>query len=371
MITVLWILAVCTLIAGLVWGSIRLYRRFGGEGYDRRTARPRLKLASPIVLTVFGMLFLILMSGSAQVPATHLGVVENTLTGQLYILEPGTHIWPFTPKLVPLITKVTVYDLRRQIIEIGGQPVKEQGVQADSESPGRPVVYFYSRGWAYPNPAKLLDLHRRYGESYLDTWVERVWVSQLKAIQGSNPYDYVGNFREAFQDQVEKSLQQQLMADDEQPLVFVSQLAVVDFDYDDTINAFLSSVAQKEFERQQAEQQVLINKRQQEATLIAATTAYSQTVIAADGEREKLSREAEGRAAAQKKMADASAYQILAEAKAKAEGILAIMKAIGVNPDAYLRYATVMEWDGKLPNYMFGNTPLPFMSIPSGTGPQP
>lgn len=365
MIGAFWFLAIGTLAAGIILGAIRGFRHFGYEGSPQRT-RPRLKPALPIVLASLGIVFMILISGSAQVPATSLGVVENTLTGQLYVLQPGTHIWPFTPYLVPLITKVTVYDLRRQIIEIGGQPVKEQGVQADSKSPGRPVVYFYSRGWAYPNPDKIIELHRRYGLTYLDTWVEQVWVSQLKAIQGGQPYDYVGNSREAFQDKVEESLQAQLRGEDNEPLVFVSQLAVVDFDYDDAVNAFLAGVAQKEFERQTAEQQILINKKQQEATLIAATTAYSQTIIAANGEREKLTREAEGRAEAQKKMAAASAYQILAEATAKAEGIRAVMNAIGANPDAYLAYATVIQWDGKLPTYMFGNVPLPFISIPPG-----
>jgi hypothetical protein len=230
----------------------------------RKPAAPKGALYS--VLIIVGALMFVALSGATQVPATHFAVVENTWTGQFFSLGPVTHIFPFEPRLWPLVSRVFKYDLRRQIIEIG-EPTKEQptvqgsGVQADSNSPGRPVVYVHARGWSYPNREKIIELHRRYGPDYLNSWVERVWVSSLKGIQGQRPYDFVGNFRVRMQDEVEKDLQAQLLAEDEQPIVIVSQLAIVNFGYDPAIEGYLDQVAQKEFERQSAEQQILINQK--------------------------------------------------------------------------------------------------------------
>lgn len=329
---------------------------------------PGFRLAA--LLIVVGILASVALSGAAQVPATHIAVVENTWTGKFFSLSPGTHVFPFEPRLWPLATLVFKYDLRRQIIEIGGnQPtIQEAGVQADSKSPGRPVVYFWARGWAYPNRDKIIELHRRYGPRYLDDWVERVWFSSLKGIQGQRPYDYVGNYRVMMQDEVESELQAQLFAEDEEPIVYVSQLAIVDFGYDRAIESYLDQVAQKEFERQQAEQQILINQKNQAAAIIQATTAYSETVIAANAEKEKRIREAEGQAEGQKKIADAQAYEIRAKYQAEAEGISLVQKAVSQAPD-YLTYQRQRAWGeggAKVPQTLFvgeGTGVVPFLDL--------
>lgn len=317
----------------------------------------------PILLVCAGLLLFVTLSGAAQIPATHIGVAENTWTGQFATLPPGTHVWPFQPKLVPFVTQVWKYDLRRQTIEIGSQPVSEQGVQADSNSPGRPVVYFYARGWAWPNPDAIVELHRKYGPGYLDNWVERVWISSLKAVQGESPYDYVGNYRVKMQDEVETNLQKQLLGEAEQPIVFVSQLAIVDFDFDASINAYLDAVAQKSFEMQQAEQQILINEKQQKAATIDAETRYITTKRAAEAEQAKLIAEAEGRSRAEVLLADAEAYKITVKYKAEAEGVQLVQKALAQSPAAYLDYVRIQSWDGRLPNYWLGQGALPLLNL--------
>lgn len=371
MIVLLKILAGVIALLGVVWGIagwVEYYEKKDEKSWDKESnqllsKQKRPSLVLPIVVFSIGILFFGILTGVAQIPATHIAVVENTWTGKLISLGPGTHIWPLEPRLVPFISRVTNYDLRRQIIEIGGEPVRERGVQADSNSPGRPVVSFWARGWAYPNPDKIIELHRRYGPGYQDNWIERVWVSSLKAVQGERPYDFVGNKRVEFQDLVEKGLQEQLLGEDKIPLVEISQLAIADFGFDENIEAYLNTVAQKEFERQQAEQQILINQKQQEAAQIQAETNYIITKRAAEAEQAKLIAEAKGRAEGQKLVAEAEAYQIRVKYQAETDGIKLVQEALAKSPEAYLEYQRNQRWNGELPRYMLGSVPLPFVQI--------
>jgi hypothetical protein len=325
----------------------------------------RPNLTALIVTAVVGLLVLvsIMTGGAAQVPATHIAVIENTATGQFYTLGPGTHVWPISPQLFPMITKITKYDLRQQIVEIGGEPASVNGVQADSSSPGRPTVFFYARGFAAPNPKMIVELHRRYGSDYLNTWVERTWINALKNVQRPKPYDYVGNHGLDMQNEVEAALQTELSIDGE-PLVYVSQIAINDFAFDENVTGYLDGVAKKEFERQQAEQQILINTKSQEAQKIQADTDFIIKKRGAEAEQSKLVAEAEGRAEATKVEAEAAAYSVKVKYEAEANGIRQVQQALSSAPDAYLRYKSYDAWDGKLPVTMLGTTAVPFMDVP-------
>lgn len=354
MITFLTFIAVSVMLSGVFVFLSPLIGWVLSDSYDRPDKIPKPHVKSALTLAIAGIVVLIILSGATQVPATHIAVVENSWTGQFFSLGPGTHIFPFEPRLWPIVTSVEKYDLRRQIIEIGGQPVREVGVQADSNSPGRPVVYFFGRGWAYPNKAKIIELHRRYGKNYQDDWVERVWVSSLKAIQGERPYDFVGNYRVQFQDLVEQELQKQLLDVDEEPIVFVSQLAIVDFDFSAEVNAFLDQVAEKEFKQQQAQQDVRIAEQEQKAATIRAETLFIQkkrgaeatqaeTVALAKGEAEATKTKAAGEADARKLLADADAYAIHTKYQAEANGITMVQEAVSQAPD-YLTYQKQRVW---------------------------
>lgn len=369
------VVSLLILVSGIVFGAKR-YMNFDNAvtqqsmnrhyGADQKPI-PRPSYTAPIVLLVVGLVLSIIFffGGAAQVPATHIAVIENTMTGQFYTLDPGTHLWPFSPQLFPLVTKVTLYDLRQQVVEIGAEPAKDNGVEADSSSPGRPQVKFWARGWAQPNPAKIIQLHRRYGINYLDDWVERTWVSSLKNVQRPLPYDYVGRNGLAMQNEVEAALQKEL-ADptDEQPLVFISQLAIIDYAFDENVTGYLDGVAKKEFERQQSEQQILINTKNQEAQKIQADTDYIVTKRAAEAEQAKLVAEAEGRAEAKRVEAEADAYAVKVKYEAEANGIRQVQQSLSSAPNAFLRYKSYEAWDGKLPVTMLGDAPIPFMDVP-------
>ena len=356
MLVLLKILFVLAAIAGI---GLFVYFKFVEE---RERGEPERKLTGPVALLIFGLVMSILFSAAVQISPVQIGVVSNSWTGTLAILEPGTHIWPFTKSVVPMITKVTVYSTMQRFIEIGSSPAADGGVAASSGSPGQPVVYFYARGWATVNREAILELHRRHGQDYLDNWVESVWTTTLKQVQGKNPYDYVASKRSEMESTVEAELQGQLVgADGITPLVLVSQLAIVDFDYDSKVNAYLDSVSEMQFQTQQAKQQATINEQKQKADVIAAETNYLVTKRTAEAAQIKNVTEAQGLADAVKLAADAEAYKITAEAEAQAQAVSVIQRNL---TPSYIDYLRALGWDGAYPKYWLGGSTLPVLSIP-------
>lgn len=358
MLILLKILFVLVLVGGGVMTGYFVY--FNSVIRERSDSEKKLTL--PIMLFLFGLVMTVLFSAAVQISPTQVGVVTNTWTGELYSLDSGTHIWPFSKSVVPLITKVTVYSTMQRFIEIGSTPAAEGGVAASSGSPGQPVVFFAARGWATINKESILELHKKYGEDYLTSWVESVWITTLKQVQGKNLYDYVASQRLDMETTVEKELQLQLLASDGvTPLVIVSQLAIVDFDYDEKVNAFLNTVSDMQFQTQQAKQQTNINTEKQKAEVIAAETNYLVTKRAAEAAQVKNVTEAQGLADAVKLAADAEAYKIAAEAEAQAQAIAVVQKNLTPMYNDYLR---ALGWDGAYPKYWLGGGTLPVLSIP-------
>lgn len=363
LLTLLKVLFGLGIAAGLIFlGLCVVYNYRLKSGYGDDGTKPK-KLTVPIVIILVSILLTIVFSAATYVGPKEIGVVENTWSGQLYVLEPGTHIWPFSQRVAPLVTKVYIYSTENRAIEIGSVPAAGGGVSASSSSEGQPVVYFAARGWATINKDTVVELHKKYGADYLDGWVEKLWVSSLKKIQGEHPYDYVANHRQEMETVVEEQLQSQLLGDDGvSNLVIVSQLAIIDFDYDEKVNAYLDSVSQMQFQRQQAEMQIEINKQTQEAEKIAADTTFLVTKRNAEAEAVKRITEAQGAADAVKLAADAEAYRIKAEAEAQSQAI----KLIGEKLDPqYIQYLLSLRWNGVNPTVTMGSGTVPVITIPA------
>jgi hypothetical protein len=349
------------------------------QGYNKTSDKePSLHGRTIVIGLVISLALVFILlglpSGSTYIKATEVGVLENTLTGQLSVLSSGTYIFPFTGfQVIPFISKVTKYSLQRHIIEIGEPdgtklPADKSetqffGVPSASNSPGQPIVYFRARGWAYPNVTKIMELHRRYGANYQTGWVEAQWTTALKNVQRTSTYDAVKNDPIRFQAEVEESLQDHLDDIDGVPIVLVSQLAILDYDYDTILNDYLQSIANKGLEKQVQEQQFLVNQLQQQAEIVKVQTTYSVTLRTAEAESARLAAEASGRATATKLAADADAYRIMAAYTAEASGIAMVIKNFG-SVDAYNHYKQITEWDGKLPQYWMGGGVLPFFNVP-------
>jgi regulator of protease activity HflC (stomatin/prohibitin superfamily) len=240
------------------------------------------------------------------------------------------------------------------------------GIPSASASPGQPVVYIYGRGYATVNPDAIVELHRRYGGEYDDSWVEPQWVSTIKEVQGRYPFDYLKENRGGMQNEVEAELQAQLVSEDgETPLVYVSQLAIRDYDYTNDVNSYLDTVAQREFARQEQEAQRQVNLQEQEARKIKAETEYLVQVREAEAKRDSQIAEAEGEAQRQRELADAQAYETRVTYEAEAEGIQQVVSALRGSSE-YTEYIRAQQWNGTLPTWWMpgqdaGHSPVPIL----------
>lgn len=378
MVNVIRLLSLLLLFGSVAMLALKIWRyQTKKASRDTREVPMKPRLITPVVGMIIAglMIIVVFFGGAAQISPTSIGVAENSMNGAFYALKPGTHIWPFSQNVTPFITKITVYDTRNRIIEIGEAPAgtaapngmtltQVYGVPAGSNSPGQPIVFFNARGWARVNPDKIIELHRRYGPDFLNNWTEPQWVTTLKAMQGTLPYDYVKKSREDLQTKVEESLQRQLLDVDEKPLVIVSQLTIKDYDYESKVNDFLSEVAGKEFERQKAEQQYEVNKKLQESAKIEADTNFLVTKRNAEAEQAKLVAEATGRADAVKVEADADAYATRVRYEAEATGLGLVQSALAKSPAAYLEYQKTLRWNGVLPTNLWAGASVPFLNVP-------
>lgn len=335
---VIWLLRL--LMVAFFFGGIALVVMSISSRNPSNGLRPMNAVRTGAILGVLGFFGFFWLMSATYVPGTHMAVVENTTTGNFKVIGPGIHVWPMQPNLVPFTSKVTQYNMRRTRIEIGTEDVDEgqkKGVPAGSSSAGNPTVYIEARGWATPNPALLVELHRRYGSDYANSWVERNWVTAIKAVQGQHPYDYLIGNRDRMATEVEEELQDQLFDDGKQPLVYVSQLAITNFDFDNAINQQLDEVANKEFERQRANADIEIARQQQEAEKVKAETRLA--------------------------VATKDAEAAIAKARGEAEAVRLVNEAISSQGREYIDLKALEKWDGKLPVNMYGSAAVPFVDV--------
>lgn len=96
-------------------------------------------------------------------------------------------------------------------------------------------------------------------------------------------------------------------------------------------------------------------KAQQRENEVAESEAIADKKIA----------EQRGITEAMKMKADAEAYTTLKSAEAKAKAIELVNKQLEKSPQ-YIEYIKANNWDGKLPTYMGGNSPVPFINLDRG-----
>jgi len=123
---------------------------------------------------------------------------------------------------------------------------------------------------------------------------------------------------------------------------------------------------------QSAQAAIVLAQRQQQQAKIEADTK----LIAAQGEANQLAAQAEGQRRQKETLAAASANARRLEANAEADAVKALgnaqaeasakmADALGKNP-SLVSLEQAKRWDGKLPQNMYANTPVPFMTLPAG-----
>lgn len=97
---------------------------------------------------------------------------------------------------------------------------------------------------------------------------------------------------------------------------------------------------------------------------IEAKVKAEQDALRAENEKKQKVTQAEADRDSQKAKADGSAYAIEVQSKAEAAAIQRKADALRANPNL-VQLNAVDKWDGKMPQYMGGQTPIPFIGIPT------
>lgn len=344
-IGLLYLVAFVFLIVGIALAAKTLNVRFTKNRSNAQFVPP---LWTGILLVLMGILGIVDMTSAQYIGPAEIGVVENTSTGHLRVIKSGLHIWPFDSKVVPLVSNTSKYDLGAVKFEIGeGDKTNKDGVQADSNTEGRPVVYFHNQINVTPNPDKIIELHKKFGPGYINSWVKQGAESATKTVQGNLPFDYVGNNRGDFELKVREELERRLKLDVGESWVNVNQVVVINYDYDDSTNNSLTQIfaakqkaSQAEAELKEAAQRKLITETNAQADAAKVTTA-------AQAEKQKRDLESQGD---------------LAKAKNDALGIKAIEEALASSP-SYVGYLQATKWNGILPQFYGGNGVIPFFNV--------
>lgn len=114
----------------------------------------------------------------------------------------------------------------------------------------------------------------------------------------------------------------------------VGNVAITDFKFSDQFNHSIEDKVQSAQEALQAENKKL------------------QTITEAEADRD-----------ARNKSSEAEAYKTATVAKAKAEALQLEGEALRKNPEV-IKLRAIQGWDGKLPTFMGGQQPVPFLTVP-------
>lgn len=106
----------------------------------------------------------------------------------------------------------------------------------------------------------------------------------------------------------------------------------------------------------------LVNAINKKIEAIQTARQRENEVAEEEAKAEKVIAAAYGAAESKKLAADARAYQVRAEASARADAIEAVNKQLDKSPQ-YIEYVKAKNWDGKLPVYMMGGDAIPMISL--------
>lgn len=327
------------------------------------------------------------VSSVLVVPTTSAAVLKTSLYGTMRYVGPG---WKFKH---PLFETATIYDLQVKEFQIGepneknpeGVVTAVKAVEADSSSPGRPIVYLTVTGrFRYstkncPGPeCDLVTIERKYGKGGWESLVKDRMEMVVREIAGKNPYNYVGDRRDEFAQNAYERLKEELDG-----LANIEFVGIPWYDFSKFINDQLDKVAEQEQANEQKKQEVVREqletqrvlevksrevesaraeaeqqKIREEGNLVAAeiaanadakkrqiaadTAAYERTVAAqADAEARLLAAQAE-----------ANAIKMIAEAEAN--GFRQKISAFG-NAKSYVDWTQASRWQGDVPQTVVGN----------------
>jgi regulator of protease activity HflC (stomatin/prohibitin superfamily) len=320
------------------------------------------------------LLFLILLSGIlllasyAVVDGGQIGVVVAQGRA-VRIAHPGPHwLVPYWEKLVLFPTREWTFITMTNPIEQGSEDYRTWPLSVTTRDGVAAKVKFSVIGSL--DPARAMDVYENYG-TLENAIVQGVKSPSLviirKRTQDYNAIDLIVSI-----DALEEVVVSELLPHMEEAGLVLTLFGFRRSDlgeYGDKLNAEKLAeqraiVAQKEVAEAEAQAQKDVAKAegQKQVTILNAQAqaegALAQQKADADAALYRAQQDAE----AAKIAADARAYQILTEARAKAEGNALIAKSL--TPE-FITYTQWQQWDGRLPSTVMGGaTGEPVVTLP-------
>jgi regulator of protease activity HflC (stomatin/prohibitin superfamily) len=258
---------------------------------------------------VLGFLLILGMSSIATVETGHVGVVTYFGAATDRILQPGLNFKK------PFIEGVEEFDIRTQ-----KQETDAAAASKDLQAVNARIAVNYRL-----DPAKVQDVFRNIGREYRAVVVDPQVAEAFKATTAGYTAEELITKREAVKNQARSALTERLRRYN----VIVDDLSIINFDF--VSEEFKNAIEQK----QVAAQNVLRTQQELQQSRIEA---------------EKRVVEAQARADSQ---------LIEAEAAAKAQTLQ--QQSLS---ELYIQNKAIEKWDGKLPQYSGGNSPVPFIQVP-------
>lgn len=269
-----------------------------------RSARGGVFLA--VIGLVIGLAFTLISQGVVFVDVTQVGVVTNTLTGQLGTpLRSGTHI------IIPGVQVVTLYPINQQDYTMSS--INDEGVRqgndavdtttSDGQPVGIDVTVFYAIS---PEPDKINTFHTRWGNNYgnyIRSTARRIIRDVVALFRADDLY---GADRTLMSQQVNDQMRVALDGEG----FILNRVDIRGLQFSAT---FLAAIEAKIAADQAAQQAAfVVQQRQQEADQARAVAA--------------------GQADAQLAIAGADAQAIVLRAQAQAQALQLVSQQLAANP---------------------------------------
>lgn len=274
--------------------------------------------------TAYAVVGLILLFGVfTTVPAGNVGVPVTFGEVGSGSWDPGLHLkFPFITSVVTMPTRLLKHSV--------SAPAASKDLQIVT---AEVTVPFSLHGTSAPSVYQALGSVEAFQASIIDPGV----MESVKAVTAQFTAEELVTRREAVKVKIETQVKQYVataLAGRRLPgAIEIGEVAITHFDFSPDFN---NSIEQKV-------------KAEQDA--LRAENEKKQKVTQAEAERDSA-----------KARADGEAYSIEVRSKAEAAAIQRKADALRANQNL-VQLNAVDKWDGKLPEYMSGQAPLPFLTV--------
>jgi regulator of protease activity HflC (stomatin/prohibitin superfamily) len=280
----------------------------------------------PVTLGVIGVIAIaiFMLNPFRTIQDGTIGVLLRLGEAQPAPLTPGFHI------IFPLTDRIVIYSTR--IEKRTYDPVNSFSKDIQASNSKVSVNYRV-------DPAKAVEVFRRYGENFESTIIDPVLLKRLKEIFGKYDAAEIVTQRERLGIEVENNVRQNMP-----PGVIIDGVQIENIDFSEAYEQAIEAAMQAQAEVKKTEQELLRQKVEAEKVIVNANAAAAARVAAAE--------------------ADAKAIRLKGEAEAAA--IRAKSEALANNP-ALVQLTATEKWNGTLPSTMIPGSAVPFITMPQGT----